>query len=114
DRLGNQRLHLFRRSAGQICAHADRRQINRRKPIDAQFEITRRTDHDQRQNNHRGEDGTANTNFSELLHEGLFLVLCTLCFVLCSLNTQTSFYRTKLSADVKGQSTKYEAQLLKI
>ena len=43
-------------------------QIDGRKAIDAQLEIAGRADHDQRQNDHRGEDRPANTDFSELLH----------------------------------------------
>jgi hypothetical protein len=37
---------------------------NRRKAIDAQLEITRRAHHDQRQNDHRRKDRTADTYFS--------------------------------------------------
>ncbi len=68
DSLRDERLHLFRRRAGQISTHADGGKIDGRKTIDAQLEITRRADDDQRQNDHRGEDRAADTNFSELLH----------------------------------------------
>ena len=38
------------------------------KAIHAELEITRRTDHHQRQHDHRGKDRAANTDFGELLH----------------------------------------------
>src|SRR5439155_11736385 len=77
DALRDQRLHLFRRRPGQIRAHRDGGKIYRRKAIDAQLEIARRPDYDQRQNDHRGKDRAADTDFSELLHCSVFL--CVLC-----------------------------------
>ena len=64
DLLRDERLHLFRRRARKLGAHADGGQIDGRKAIHAELEIARRTDHDQRQDDHRGEDRTADTDFS--------------------------------------------------
>ncbi|MCG3161880.1 MAG: hypothetical protein JMDDDDMK_03095 [Acidobacteria bacterium] len=61
-------LSLFGRGAGQIGAHRHRRNVHRREAVNAELEIAGRPDDDQRQNNHRREDRTFDTNFRELLH----------------------------------------------
>jgi len=54
---------LFRRGAWKTNAHRNCRQVNGRKTIDAKLEETSRTHHYQRQNDHRRENRSADTDF---------------------------------------------------
>src|SRR5262249_15687725 len=68
DLLGDLRLHLLGRGARQLGADGHGWQVDRREAIDAGTEVAGGADDDQRQHGHRGEDGTADADFGELLH----------------------------------------------
>ena len=53
---------------GQARVDADDRQVHRRKAVHAQIQVTGDADDDERQDDHRREDRSADADFGELLH----------------------------------------------
>ena len=68
DFLGDLRLDLFGRGAGIGYGHGDGRDVDLRKQIDAERKIGKRAHHDERENQHRGEDRAADAELSESVH----------------------------------------------
>src|SRR6185503_7674807 len=61
-------LHLLGRGTRQLGPHHHRRQVDRRETVDAELPVAGGADDHQRQDDHRGEDGTANADRGQLLH----------------------------------------------
>ena len=61
-------LHLFRRRAGQRGAHVDGGQVHPREAVDAQLQVRGGAGHDQRHDQHQGENRAFDADFSQPLH----------------------------------------------
>lgn len=64
----NEGLDFLRGRAGQAGVDADGGKIDGREAIDAEAEVARGADDDERQHEHGGEYGALDANFGELLH----------------------------------------------
>ena len=62
------RLHLLGRRARQRGPHHDRGQVHGREAVDPELAVAHRPHHDQGQDDHGGEDGTADADLGQLLH----------------------------------------------
>ena len=69
DLVGDFALDLLGRGARQSRGHGDGREVHLRQPIDAELAEGERADDDQREDEDRGKDRTADAEFSEPLHD---------------------------------------------
>ena len=70
DAIGDLGLDAFRRGATVDGVYRHHRDVDARVPVDAEREEGDAADYRQRGDQHRREDGAANAEFGELLHEG--------------------------------------------
>ena len=70
DALGDPGFHLFRGGPGELGADRDGGKVHRGEPVDAETEVAGAAHDDQREDEHRREDGAADADFGELLQEG--------------------------------------------
>ena len=69
DLVGDLGLDLLRRGARQPGGDGDGRKFDSREALDRQPVVREDAQHHQRHDEHRGEDRTTDTNFSEFLHD---------------------------------------------
>ncbi len=68
ERLGHLRLDFLGRGARQHGGDGDEGELDLGEEVDAELPVGIQPDHHQRQDEHGGEDGPANADFSQLLH----------------------------------------------